>query len=447
MLLIEHVNGTVTTLEPETMQRLGGDEARRAAHARHEWPELAERSEGAFGAAQRILAMFCYEDASSEVTRFLDKLAGPLAARGVALHVFARKGFELDAPGAVVYVLGDGDAGTALDRVQQFTNRACNAFLKQQQNWHVPVSLLGCEWSAIPALSLLRSIKNLPTILSLHSIERQRSDGGTELGKQIAEYELNGLRTARMVLAHGDTTAHAIRQWAPDFANRVTVARPMFPVEQFAGEVDVGKVKARYNVGPVDPMIVYIGEMNERQGPDMLPKAMPAVLKKHPQARLVMVGDGSLYWPVRVQSRYLLLDHAIRMPGHLDGDTVCDLVRAADMIIVPSRDTTPAWPILAGWAASRPVVATREAAPEMLEHEHDAVLVYPESPSCAWGIDKVLTDPSLARAVARRGRQKLKERFGWDAIAAQVAEAMGMSTPHTNGKSHRSAASGSAMDA
>jgi glycosyltransferase involved in cell wall biosynthesis len=445
MLLIEHVNGTVTTLEPETMERLGSvDEGRRTPHIRHDRTDLGERKgEG----SQRVLAMFCYEDAGTEITRFLDKLAGPLSRRGVTLHVFARKGFELDAPGAMVHVLGDGGCGTVLERVQQFTNRACNAFLKQLQGWHAPVSLLGCEWSAIPALSLLRGIKNLPTILSLHAVERQRPGTDDGIRKHIEEIELTGLRTARMVLAHGDATAAAIREWAPDFAGRVTVARPMFPVDAFASEVDSGKVKARYNVGPVDPMIVYVGELSERNGPDMLPKAMTAVLKKHPQARLVIVGDGSLYWPTRVYSRYLLLDHAIRMPGHLDGEPVRELIQAAEAVIVPSRDTAPYWPILAGWAAGRPVVATRESAPEMLEHERDAILVYPESPSCAWGIDKVLSDPTLARAVARRGRQKLKERFGWDAVAAQVAEAMGVAAPYTNGKGHRSAASGGPMDA
>src|SRR5262249_14448589 len=79
------------------------------------------------------------------------------------------------------------------------------------------------------------------------------------------------------------------------------------------------------------------------------------------QARVLVVGDGDLYWPIRVHSRYLLLDHAVRLPGHLDSDAVDELIQAADIIAVPSRDSTPWWPILAGWAAGRPVLATHDA--------------------------------------------------------------------------------------
>jgi len=38
---------------------------------------------------------------------------------------------------------------------------------------------------------------------------------------------------------------------------------------------------------------------------------MPALLKNHKQARLIVVGDGGLYWPLRVYARYLLLEYAI----------------------------------------------------------------------------------------------------------------------------------------
>src|SRR5262245_22601339 len=150
-------------------------------------------------------------------------------------------------------------------------------------------------------------------------------------------------------------------------------------------------------------MLVYVGDLDERYGPDMLLRAMPAVLKKHPQARLVIVGDGTLQWPLRVYARYLLLEHAVRMPGHVEGAALCELVRAADAVVVPSRDSTPWWPILAGWAAGRPVVATREAAPDLVEHERDGMLIYPETASCAWGIDRVLSDSALGRAVAEDG--------------------------------------------
>ena len=54
---------------------------------------------------------------------------------------------------------------------------------------------------------------------------------------------------------------------------------------------------------------------------------------------------------VETDSRYLLLDHAVRIAGDLQGEPLFELIQAADIIAVPSRSSTPWWPIL---AANRP---------------------------------------------------------------------------------------------
>jgi glycosyltransferase involved in cell wall biosynthesis len=432
-------NGAAVTPAPETEGRHGGDAAERGAPpangthaaARKPAPLLLPpppKEAGPPPDARRVLAAFCYEEPGSPVTEFVTKVAGALADRGIALHVFSRKGFELDAPGVSVHVLGEGDDENLLDRVQEFTHRACNAFLKQFQGTAAPVTLLGCEWSAAPVLSLLRGVKNLPTILSLHSVERQRSDLTSEESRQIEEIELAGLREARVVLARDAGTAEVIRQVLPECADRTVIARERFPVHEFRRDLDPGAVKARYEVGPIDPTILYVGDLEERYGPDLLVKAMPAVLKNTPQARLVVVGAGGDYWPLRVYARYLLLEHAVRLPGSVEGDALCELIQAADVVVVPSRESTPWWPILAAWAARRPVVATHEAAPGLLEHEQDSVLCYPAINSCVWGVERLLCDPEMGRALARRGARKLDERFGWGAVAAQVEELMGVAS-------------------
>ena len=431
----ENRNGTTA---PETEERRHGETAEReapltnGAHAAGRRPATLllppPQKEAKPADTRPVLAAFCYDEPGSAVTEFVAQVAGALTRRGVALHVFSRNGFEVDAPGVSIHVLGEGEEEGLLDRVQEFTHRACNAFLKQFPGGAAPVTLLGCEWSSAPTLSLLRGVKNLPTILSLHSVERQRSDLGTEESRRIEEIELCGLREARVVLAHDAGTAEVVRQVLPECADRTVCARERFPVHQFRRDLDPGAIKARYQVGPVDPTIVYVGDLEERYGPDLLVKAMPAVLKNNKQVRLIVVGAGGDYWPLRVYARYLLLEHAVRLPGSVEGEALCELIQAADVVAVPSREATPWWPILGAWAAGHPVVATHEAAPGLLEHEQDSVLCYPAINSCVWGLERVLCDPGLGRALARRGTQKLDERFGWGAVAAQVEELMGVAS-------------------
>jgi glycosyltransferase involved in cell wall biosynthesis len=412
----ENGSGIATTPEPDTTETRNG-------HG----PHALSRRTGAMKPAPEpdgrpALALLCFDGPESAPARFLCQLAEPLSARGVAVHLFTNKG--LDAPGAVVHVLGEGDGGDLLGVVQEFTHRACNAFLRQFQGATAPVTVMACEWSAVQAMSILRGIKGVNTILSLHSLERQRSDMTGELSQAIESIELTGLREARGILVHEPGTAEAARYWVPECADRTTCVRPIFPAARFQRDLDPGAIKARYQVGPVDPTILYVGDLEGRYGPDLLVKAMPPILKNKPQARLVAVGAGADFWPLRVYARYLLLEHAVRLPGSVEGDALDELIQAADVIAVPSREATPWWPILAGWAARRPVVATHEAAPGLPEHERDAVLFYPNVNSCVWGVERVLHDAEFGRALGERGRRKLDERFGWGGVAAQVEELM-----------------------
>jgi glycosyltransferase involved in cell wall biosynthesis len=174
----------------------------------------------------------------------------------------------------------------------------------------------------------------------------------------------------------------------------------------------------------LDPTIVYVGDLSERYGPDLLMKAMPAILRRHPQARCVFVGDGDLLWPLRVYARYLLLDYAVRIVGHVEGQALHELIQAADAVAVPSRESTPWWPILAGWGAQRPVIASRQAATPLLQDERDGLLFESNEQSCAEAVMRLLDEPQLARTIADGGKDKLEDRRSWNIAATQIEEFM-----------------------
>jgi glycosyltransferase involved in cell wall biosynthesis len=418
-------NGTANGTEAPTLAprsgEVNGDAASPGPH------EIGGAGGAAVDTAERPcpLAVFCHEPPDSFLGGHVARVVTALARRGAPVHLFARHAFELKAEGVEMHAVGASDEGDVVDQAQEFARRASNAFLERFPPGGGPVRLLGYEWSAVPALSLLRGLRDLDYVLSAHSLERQRSDLSSPVARRIEEVEHAGLREARALLLHDPATEQVARYWVPECAGRATQARSLFPASDFETGLDPGAVKARYQVGPLDPVLLYVGDLSERYGPDLLLKALPALLRNHPQARLVVVGDGTLLWPLRVYARYLLLEHAVRLVGDVQGKPLYELIEAADMVVVPSREATPWWPVLAGWAARRPVVATHGAAPGLLEHEQDAVLVYPSENSVVWGVERVLYDAELRTALGRNGRRKLDERFGWNALAAQVDELTG----------------------
>ncbi|HVS34172.1 MAG TPA: glycosyltransferase family 4 protein [Gemmataceae bacterium] len=377
---------------------------------------------------RHALALFCFDSPDGFVGGQVRRLLPALARRGTPVHVFAQHDFD-ECDDVTVHTLGMCDGAGLPEQVEEFTHRAANAFLRCFPTDGPPVTLLGFEWPTAPALSLLHGVRHLPAVQSFHSLERQRSDLTGELARKIDEIERQALRESRAVLFHDAASAEIAKYWVPEVGNRAVAARPPFPVWRFETGLDPASVKARFQVGPVDPTIVCVGDLSDPYGQDLVVKAMPGILKNHQQARLIVVGDGSIYWPLRVYTRYLLLEHAVRLPGHMEGQALAELTAAADMIVVPSRQQTPWWPILAGWAAGRPVVATHNAAPGLLEHEQDAVLCYPSENSLVWGVERVLYDAELRKNLAERGRAKLEERFGWNILAEQVQEIMGVTKP------------------
>lgn len=383
-------------------------------------------AEKSHGPMRQALAVFCWEHPDTPVGRCVSQTLAALALRKTTVHLFSRFPLGLNLPDLHEHAVGEVEGEDFFARVQEFTSRAVNAFLHEFPGGSPHVTLMGYEWSGAGPLGLLRGLKNNRSIFSINSLERQRSDMTSEISKRISQVEATALSESQVVLCQQPAVAEVAKFWTPECASRLVAARQPFSVEQFNNRIDPGQVKARYQVGPIDPTILYVGDFSDRYGPDLLVKAMPAILRNHPQARLVLIGDGALYWTLRVYSRYLLLDHAIRFPGSVVGPPMHELIEAADVVALPSRDATPWWPIQAAWAAGRPVVATHQAAPGLLEHERDSVLVYPAEQSLVWGVERVLYDAEMCAKLSQKGRAKLEDRFGWNIVAEQIEELMGV---------------------
>lgn len=369
------------------------------------------------GAAKPPLAVFCHEPPDSYIGGHVARVVPELGRRGRVVHLFTRQPFPT-AENVRVHDVGASGEGDVVAQARDYSGRAVNAFMRV-----IPAGtaagVIAYEWTAAPALALLRGLRGQGGALSLHTLERQRSDGQSDIARQIADLEREGLEAAEAVLVHDGATAEAARQAVPDCAGRLAQAPTLFDAAAFP-DLDPGAIKARYHVGPLDPVLLFVGDLEERYGADLILKAMPALLRHHPQARLIVVGDGSQLWPLKVYARYLLLDYAVRFVGDVQGQALRELIRASDIMLVPSRESTPWWPVQAAWAAGRPVVATHDAARGLTEHEKDSVLIYPSENSVVWGVERVLYDAELRQAIGAAGRRKVEARFGWPALAEQV---------------------------
>src|SRR5512144_3186411 len=95
-----------------------------------------------------------------------------------------------------------------------------------------------------------------------------------------------------------------------------------------------------------------------------------------------------------------------------------DLKRAADIVVVPSRNEPFGIVVLEAWAAGKPVVATLAGGPrEFIWHDVNGFLVDPNPGGLAHGIGSLLADRKHCRALGANGRRAVEEMFHWDNIA------------------------------
>ncbi|MGA5703656.1 glycosyltransferase family 4 protein [Peterkaempfera bronchialis] len=183
--------------------------------------------------------------------------------------------------------------------------------------------------------------------------------------------------------------------------------------------------RARHALGldPHAPLAVCVGRLCRQKGQDVLLDAWPQVLRRVPDARLALVGDGP--------QRAALEQRAARLPAGAGAGAAALLVgdvpdprpwyAAADLVVLPSRWEGMALVPLEAMAAARPVVlAEVSGAAECLPPgERATALVPPEDPrALAAAVAAALADRA---GCARRGVLAREQMAAYHEVGRSVA--------------------------
>lgn len=165
------------------------------------------------------------------------------------------------------------------------------------------------------------------------------------------------------------------------------------------------------------PVLLLLGRVVRDKGFDLALEALPAILRRHPQARLVVAGAGPALPELQALSRSAGLEEQVRFLGWVEPEQVAALINTATLVLVPSR-WREAFGLVALQAASqaRPVVAARVGGlPEVVADGETGLLVPKEEPAAlAEAVLRLLAEPELAIRLGEQGRRRASERFGWE---------------------------------
>jgi glycosyltransferase involved in cell wall biosynthesis len=171
-------------------------------------------------------------------------------------------------------------------------------------------------------------------------------------------------------------------------------------------------------------VVLFVGTFSVHKGAKYLIGAIPRVLLRHPNVKLVLVGSGPLEPHLRELVRRLGVTEHVVFVGRTSHHEMPQLVAAADVLVLPSLNEGLPRVILEAMATGLPVVATSVGGvPELVIDGRTGLLVQPgDEEALADAVCRVLDNPDLAKAWGRAGREVAERQYEREANLRRYAE-------------------------
>lgn len=176
---------------------------------------------------------------------------------------------------------------------------------------------------------------------------------------------------------------------------------------------------------PASGFVLSLGQLDSRKGHRVLIAAWPAVARAHPEARLVLVGDGPRRPELEAQARALGVTASVTFAGFRA--PVHPFVSASRLLVQPSLTEGMPNAVLEAMSAGRPVVASRTGGvPELVVHEETGFLVAPGDPDAlAAAIVRMLSDPAGAARLGAAGAARARSLFSMESVRSAFESVYG----------------------
>ncbi len=282
------------------------------------------------------------------------------------------------------------------------------------------------DWLSAMAGIIVKQETGLPFVFHFHSTEWGRALGGGS--DTVIHIEKTAAEVADRIITvsypmEEDLIRHGIDP------GKITVCWNGIHADVYSPErvkpEDIAALRARYDIAPDEKMLLFVGRLTPVKGVVNLVKAIPTVISKHPEAKLVILGRGELERTItdlisrlgiedRVKTRFEFVSEDERILHYGS----CDLFTAPSVYepfgIVALEAMAMGKPVVAG---ARGISGLRDF---VIPSGHDQTGVHVDgsnSADIAWGITTLLDDMERAKEMGRRGRMRVLKYFTWDKIA------------------------------
>jgi glycosyltransferase involved in cell wall biosynthesis len=260
---------------------------------------------------------------------------------------------------------------------------------------------------------------NTPVVYSFHGLHHQKH-GALLRTLSVGVEKVLGKRTDRFINVSGSERQACLALGLLDGERGLVVCNGIDCQSFDALTVDVRQVKAGLGFDPNDLVVGQIAKFDVQKAQDDLAAAIPSVLESCPRAKFLFVGDGALRPQIEAQVTRLGVDRQVVFTGYRDD--VAGLLKAIDVVALPSRWEGLSLVLLEAMACRKPIVASRVTGNiDVVVDGVTGFLVPSGAPQALAGkIVRLLQDARLRDDLGRRGRERVEQEFSLACMVAQM---------------------------
>ena len=179
------------------------------------------------------------------------------------------------------------------------------------------------------------------------------------------------------------------------------------------------KIKQKY---PNNQLIIYFGRLHYQKNVDILINSFKHIKNKMSESKLIIIGDGTDF--NRLKKMSMEFGNDIIMTGYLaDDNELIDYIRAADVVVFPSRGENASYTLLEAMGCCIPVISSDVGnARKLLSQNRGMLLEKYSEQELAEKCIYVLQNPTQAKAMAKKGHNYIVKHYSLEKITANLEE-------------------------
>jgi len=226
-------------------------------------------------------------------------------------------------------------------------------------------------------------------------------------------------RYVKKFIAVSESLRKALTEERGIASERVVTIYNGIELDKYHPNLKETSLRDQWDIAPETPVVGAIGRMVWQKGFEFFIKAIPEILEVTPDARFLLVGDGSLRPDLENLARELDVYGRVIFTGFRSD--IQQLLSTLDVLVVPSLLEGFPMITLEAMAMATPVVATRiHGITEQIVDGKEGILIPPRNPEAlATAVQRLITDKQLGTNLGTAARSRVESFFS---IATMVRE-------------------------